>query len=161
MIKKISIILLFLCVLFIIYNVWLVDRKWMYEMLEIKIPIHCHMDYDDRHSGFRGEGETLAKVYFNEKQIERIVTQINQNDHWKELPMLENLRVLITEKSDEFYMKIPDIKNGYWIFKDRHSEATDIYNALEIFYGNRYSDNFSVGIIDLDSNVLYFYQLDT
>lgn len=128
--------------------------------LEVTVPLFCKIDYKDIHGGFLGDGETFAKVYLSKSQIDRLVKRIKKNEHWKEAPVYENLLNRI-QSSQDFGYKIPNIKNGYWIFKDRHSEATNIYDETSMFKERRGSVNYSVGILNLDTNILYFYQDDT
>ena len=54
---------------------------------------------------------------------------------------------------------IPDIENGYYYFLDRHSEATNVNNDEDL--NERSSYNFSLGIYDSDTMMLYYYELDT
>ena len=50
---------------------------------------------------------------------------------------------------------IPEINNGYWIFKDRTSKE-----KKERFPDVR-SGNYSVGVIDLDTNTLHYIKFDS
>ena len=54
---------------------------------------------------------------------------------------------------------IPTIENGYYYFKDRHSESTNKYDYTDI--NNRPSYNFTFAILDKDTNTIYYYELDT
>ena len=49
---------------------------------------------------------------------------------------------------------IPEIKNGYSLLIDKQNET--LTNMLE-----RASFNFILGIYDADTDILYFYELDT
>ena len=57
-------------------------------------------------------------------------------------------------------MEIPEVKNGYWFYLDRGSDAIDKYDE-NFMYKERYSHNYSVAVFDKDVNILYYYELDT
>lgn len=158
--KIILIVLTVFMVFFIMHEFVFYKYREIYLELEVTLPLFCKIDYKDIHGGFLGDGETFAKVNLSESQTDRFVKRIKNNQHWKEEPVNENLIHRI-QSSDEFGYKIPNIKNGYWIFKDRHSKATDIYDENGMFEEERGSVNYSVGILNLDTNILYFYQDDT
>ena len=54
---------------------------------------------------------------------------------------------------------IPKITNGYYMFKDRHSESKDLADDSELL--NRYSYNFSIAVYDSDADRVYFFDFDT
>ena len=108
--------------------------------------------------GFHGDGETLAKIYFSDKQAQKFTSMISNNSHWNELPIPETLQHCAYYSIDE-NIKIPFINNGYWFFLDRHSKATDKYNYNEML--GRASSNYNIAIFDTDSDILYIYSLDT
>lgn len=162
---KKSILIWFFIIVFLILFI-IQDLTWgrHYDIskdLEISLPLSVEIDYQDTHGGFLNDGETLATIILTQKQTDKIIKTINKNPHWKQCPLTDKLEHRVTVASNAFYMVIPKITNGYWIFKDHHSKATDIYNELDLFSQNRASSNFSVGILDLDTNTLYFYRLDT
>ena len=53
----------------------------------------------------------------------------------------------------------PKIKNGVYKFVDRHSESKNISDDSEML--DRYSFNFSIAVYDLDSDILYYFEMDT
>ena len=116
------------------------------------------MEEKDTHGGFHGDGESLVKICFSDEQAEKFISKIENNIHWNKLSIDEILQTCITNNSIED-MSIPFVKNGYWFFLDRHSEATDKYNYNDMF--NRASSNYSIAIFDIKSNILYIYSLDT
>ena len=156
--KIIGISILILIIGYIIYIHTLYNYVFYSSQIEIKIPLLAKMEEKDTHGGFHGDGEATLRVYFSDKQAERFVNKINQNNHWGKLPMPEILQRRLHNAIDK-EMVIPDIENGYWFFVDRHTEATDKYNYNDMF--SRSSLNFSVAVFDADSNILYFYALDT
>ena len=157
--KIIGILLLVLIIVYIVYIHTLRNYFFYSSQIEIQIPLFAKMEEKDTHGGFHGDGEAFLKVNFSDKQAEKFVNKINQNNHWKKLPMPERLQNRVSN-ADEVEA-IPIVKNGYWFFEDRHAKATDKYNYNEIFDSNRASLNFSVAVFDTDANILYFYALDT
>lgn len=128
--------------------------------VEINIPLLTKVESIDTHGGFHMDGEMLAKVRFNSRQAERVIEEIKINEHWRELPMMEKLQETIIYNIDK-RMRIPFVKNGYWFYIDRHTEADNKYDEYERYMEKRYSTNYSVAVFDIDSNVLYYYELDT
>ena len=151
-------IILLLIIAHIIYLHTLYDYNFYSSLIEIPIPIFAKMEEKDMHGGFHGDGETLAKFYFSDKQAKELTSNISNNSHWNNLPIPEILQECAYNSIDED-IENPFINNGYWIFLDRHSEAIDKYYYNEIF--NRASLNYSIATFDIDSNVLYIYSLDT
>lgn len=127
--------------------------------IEVPIPLFVKMEEKDTHGGFHGDGEAFVKIYFSDKQSETFVKNINENNHWRKLPMPERLQNRVSNVDE--VEEIPVVENGYWFFVDRHTKATNKYNYNEIFNLDRTSLNFSVALFDIDANILYFYALDT
>ena len=115
----------------------------------------------DTHGGFLGDGDYFARVVCSKLDS----SQLSSN--WKELPLsssLDRVKNLIQCNSKQcatFFERyhIPEIKNGYYYFYDRHSESIDKYDDTDL--NNRSSYNFSLAIYDSDSGVIYYYKLDT
>ena len=151
-------IILLLIIVYIIYLHTFYDYNFYSSLIEIPIPMFSKMEEKDTHGGFHGDGETLVKFYFSDKQAQNFTSNISNNLHWNELPIPETLQHCAYDSIDED-IKIPFINNGYWLFLDRHSKTTDKYNYYEMF--GRASSNYSIAIFDIDSNILYIYSLDT
>lgn len=156
--KIITLIILLILIIYIIYTFTLEKYFFYSSLIEIQIPIFSKMEEKDIRVGFNGDGEALVKVYFSEKQAQKFTSNISNNSHWNELPIPETLQHYVYDSINED-IKIPFINNGYWLFLDRHSKATDKYNYYEMF--DRASLNYSIAIFDIDSNILYIYSLDT
>ena len=54
---------------------------------------------------------------------------------------------------------LPKIKNGIYYFRDRYAE--NYPEEADININERYSYNFTACLLDLDTNKLYIYELDT
>ena len=144
------------------------EVKSVSKQIGVDLPKPAEMEFSNTHGGFHGDGETFAKFKFDEEDAKTVEEEISQNESWKELPMSENLSIILFggEKDGINYghfldgeYEIPQVKNGYWFFNDRHSESTDSSSDAELL--NRGSYNFTAAIYDSDNSVLYFYKLDT
>ena len=156
--KIIGISILILIVGYIIYVHTLYNYVFYSSQIEIKIPLFAKMEEKDTHGGFHGDGEATLRVYFSNKQAEKFVNKINQNNHWGKLPMPEDLQKRLPNEVER-EIAISTIENGYWFFVDRHNEATDKYNYNDMF--GRASLNYSIAVFDTDSNILYFFASDS
>jgi len=147
----------FLIVDFLVANV--IELQYI---LEVGIPIFCKRENIDTYSPYYNNGEGIHKLYLSEKQSKNMLDDINKNKHWKELPIREDIKeeikYYIALYDDNLYSKIPEVKNGYWVFRDRTSSAEDVY-AYEKFFAHRVSA-FSIGLFDTDENILYYYTYD-
>ncbi len=122
------------------------------------------IDKGDTHGGFNGDVTYHIAVDCSKKK-EEIKKTVSE---WSELPLSENLQLIMYggEKDGMTYgynlageNNIPLIKNGYYCFLDRHSEAVDKYSDNDLF--DRYSYNFSLAIYDTDTDILYYIRFDT
>jgi hypothetical protein len=52
---------------------------------------------------------------------------MEENEHWLELPLSENLQTFLYQPYDDT-LTIPEIKNGYYYFYDKHSDSKDPYD---------------------------------
>ena len=123
------------------------------------------VDELDTHGGFLGDGSYyfILDCSDNKEKALKIV------EGWKKLPLSENLKLIMYggekdgisyngyDLSEEAHM--PKIKNGYYIFEDRHSESKDSADDTELF--SRYSYNFSIAVYDCDTNKMYYFKYDT
>ncbi len=89
---------------------------------------------------------------------------------WQELPLpepLETAMYSVTEADGErtitrgtcFQREIPWVSDGYYFFRDRHSESADPADPAELL--ERGSYNFTVALYDRDSQTLYYGEVDT
>ncbi len=118
----------------------------------------------DTHGGFHGDGSyyLILDCSDNRDKAMKILKD------WKELPFSENLSLVMYggEKDGKSYgynlaekAKIPKVENGYYYFKDRHSESKDSEDDTDLF--NRSSFNFSIAIYDSDTDTMYYFEFDT
>jgi len=126
------------------------------------------MSESDTHGGFHGDGDTVVVIQFADTSFS---DQIKDNEEWNAMPLTENLTALVygihTETSSIGPMihsgdnvpVVPEIENGYYYFRDRHSQSTDPKDDTNVL--NRASYNFTIAIFDVDANILYYLELDT
>lgn len=118
------------------------------------------LEEKDTHGGFLGDGDYFARI-----KCSKIEDKINKK--WKELPISDELKEVTemehcdSKSCENIYKRynIPNIENGYYYFKDRHSESTNTYDYKDI--NKRSSYNFTFAILDKDTNMIYYYELDT
>ena len=89
--KRACLIILLLIIAYIIYLQTLYDYNFYSSLIEIPIPIFAKIEEKDTHGGFHGDGETLAKFYFSDKQAQNFTSNISNNSHWNEFPIPETL----------------------------------------------------------------------
>lgn len=117
----------------------------------------------DRHGGFHGDGDRVLILDCSENR-DKALEDIAE---WKKLPLSENLQVLlyrdeIEGRSYDYNfagrLNIPEIKNGYYSFYDRHMYSKDAKDDTNVF---RTSFNFSLALYDLDTDTMYILEVDT
>jgi len=113
----------------------------------------------DTHGGFHGDGEFYLVLQFNKRQISKFVDEVSKNNKWQKLPVsdLHNSIGRNFRGWEKRRYEVPSkAKNGYYYF---HDFQRDWYpndpNA------GKYSVNYVIAILDLDSNRLFVFQIDT
>ncbi len=126
------------------------------------------MSESDSHGGFHGDGDTIVVIQFADTSFS---TQVEENEEWNAMPLTENLTALVygIRKEDgsvgpmihsgDGTPAIPEVENGYYYFRDRHSQSTDPTDDSGVL--GRASYNFTIAIYDTDSKILYYMELDT
>lgn len=134
--------------------------------LEIKVPFTLEFQYEDSHGGFHGDGIMLAKASLNEKEINKIIKESKRK--WMKTPLPKNINlVLYGGKNDDNYyesdlskrLSMSRVENGYWIFVDRFRGERTFNEGENLF--PIVSNNYSLGVIDLDRNVFYYIEYDS
>ena len=134
------------------------------EYFGFKTDVFAVVEEKDTHGGFHGDGSYYLILDCSEK-TEQAMGLIAE---WKQLPLTENLQVIMyggTKNGVSYGHGLaeeahwPIINNGVYKFADRHAEAVDQLDDTNLF--NRHSYNFSVAVYDLDTNTLYYFELDT
>lgn len=145
------------------------DTDDIASFLEINIPKYTSIYQDSSEDGFLGDGFSYASISFDEEHVKQLINEIEKNDSWRKFPLSDQLATFIYGYEDETEViesvvkadveDFPNIDNGYWFFKDNNNKNGDPYNDTHLF--NRNSFNCMIGILDTDTNILYFYNLDT
>lgn len=125
----------------------------------------CNIEKESNtHGGIHGDGDYLI-VADCSKNIENIKKQISD---WNKLPLSKNLQQIMyggNINGQESYLhlakdnNIPEIKNGYYLFVDRHRESKNINSDKDLF--GRFSFNFTLIMFDEDTKKIYYYEFDT
>lgn len=143
--------------------------------LGVDISGYTEMTESDNHGGFHGDGELLYTAYYNagpaaelEEKLENLAGE--ETSGWKELPMTEVLQAAAYGVKEETrrvgpyvtldgQQALPEVTEGYYYFRDRHSEAADERDSSQLLPRN--SQNFTLAVYDAENNVLYYYEGDT
>lgn len=159
---KIKLILLLLIIIYLIgYFNNVSPENYIKKEIDIDISSCKIENINDTHDGFHGDGEQIIKINCNENSNDIL----EQLDDWNEFPLTENLQLIMyggvrDKMSYEYNLAqkngIPQITNGYYYFIDRQSNSND---DKEIF--NRHALNFTLAIFDVDTNIMYYYEIDT
>ncbi len=122
----------------------------------------------DNHGGFHGDG---CSFYIVEFEDGKMAERLSKNEQWKELPLDETVQTLVYGISDETGSKgpyvtddnnnclIPEIQNGYYTLTDRYLQYYPEEKDKSIL--DRAALNYTLGIYDSDTNILYFFREDT
>ena len=122
------------------------------------------LEEKDTHGGFHGDGSfyLILDCSQNADKARSIV------ENWTTLPLSQNLHIVMYggEKNGTNYgynfaeeAHWPTIKNGVYKFVDRQSESKNSSDDSDLL--DRYSFNFSIAVYDLDSDILYYFEMDT
>ena len=143
--------------------------------LGVDISGYTEMTESDNHGGFHGDGELLYTAYYNagpaaelEEKLEVLAGK--ETSGWKKLPMTEVLQAAAYGIKEETrrvgpyvtldgQQALPEVKEGYYYFRDRHSQAEDERDDSQLL--QRHSFNFTLAVYDAENNVLYYYEGDT
>ena len=126
----------------------------------------------DSHGGFLGDGTSFYALQFKGgSQAETI----KASEDWKPFPLPDSLKTvawglqddehdfapMIIKDNDWDHPLIPQVQNGYYFFRDRHSYATDPKDDSMLLDESRPSYNFTLAIYDTDTDTLYYAEVDT
>lgn len=139
-------------------------------ILDIDVSSGTISHTQDSHGGFHNDGLLFTEITFTD-ETESLKNEIKRSSLWTEMPLPESLNTLIygnisstqaigpyitDEESNPLF---PNVENGYYFFKDRHSESKNSGNDTDVL--NRSSFNFTIAIYDEDTKTIYFAQMDT
>jgi len=131
----------------------------MNECLELKVPKLANREIIKLQERDLFKDEELIKIYLSKNQMETISKKIKKNNNWKNTQLDERLNERMNFYTrEEIYEKIPDIENVYWIFTNRSNAVEDKHSIDQLLDDMYYS--VSLGILDMDNNILYYYEYD-
>ena len=113
---------------------------------------------DDTHGGFHNDGETYIQIRFNEDD-RAVLEQIEASAEWIALPLPAELRALAGYMNEVQLPADKELGEGYYCFRDRHSEAEDRSDYSAAL--GRYSYNFTLAFYSIGEKTLCFCMLDT
>ena len=133
------------------------------EALGVKVNEGEVLEDYDTHGGFLGDGLSCITL---QTESDYLLKQIEKDKRWKKFPADKTVETLLYGngqdgpylKNKEGKLFVPKIRNGYYYLKDRQNagENGEHRNILE-----RYSFNFTLGIYDADTGILYCIEFDT
>lgn len=144
-----------------------INRR-MSESLGIDIPNQIKIEYEDTHGGFHGDGDTTAIAEFTGVLAEEIQAEITADSDWKSLPFSEDHDMMMyggvkngIQYAYDFaeLLDMPRIENGFWYYEDRQIESGLSSEGQALF--PRASYNFTMAVYDLDTDLLYYLEVDT
>ena len=114
----------------------------------------------DTHKFPNGDGERFIEIDCNRNTEE---LKENLEEYYPKLPLPKELENLVYNELNgmELGSKIPKVDNGYYYFIDRHADNLEGENDNFEKIVKRNSYNFTLVIYNLDTNMIYHYQLDT
>ena len=115
----------------------------------------------DTHGGFLGDGDYFAKIKCSKINYNKL------SKNWKKLPLSDSLnQVTQIKKCNDKDCKniyerfsIPSIENGYYYFLNKQAKSKNKYDDTNL--NDKTSLNFILAIMDMDTNIIYYYELDT
>jgi len=143
--------------------------------LGVDISGYTEMTESDSHGGFHGDGELLYTAYYNagpaaelEEKLEVLAGK--ETSGWRKLPMTEVLQTAAYGAEGDGWKAgpwitvngeagFPEVTEGYYYFRDRHSQAEDERDDSQLLQRN--SQNFTLAIYDGDRKILYYYEGDS
>lgn len=114
----------------------------------------------DTHGGFLGDGLTYISIRFTPEQAPE---DQMQPPYWHPLPLSQNLDTVLYSgrflRNAHEGLLLPPIKNGFYYFRDRHSQSVDDTDDTPLF--SQGSFNFTLAVYDSDAKTLHYIAYDT
>lgn len=160
-IMAISLTSLICLVLFAFISYYTSMNRKISKDLNSSIPITLEFEYKDSHHWFLGDGATIAKAKLEDDDIIKIMEKSKREWLKTPIPIEIQERVYGNEFNEALIQDalIPEVKNGYWTFLDRYRLDNGLETEPNVYYEN--TGNYSLGVIDLDNNILYYIKFDS
>lgn len=152
---------IFVIILLIIFSLILYTNDMqMNECLEFRVSKLTKRETTQLQDSDLFNGEEVIKIYLSENQTKNVKDKIEKNNNWKKGKIDERLEEKIKFYTREnIYDRIPNIENVYWIFTNRSNEVDNKHSVDELLEDGMYYA-ISLGILDVDNNILYYYEYD-
>lgn len=132
----------------------------MNEALEIRVPLLTKREKVELQNGDFFNEEEVIKIHLSSIQMRIILNKVQNNENWKKEKLDERLKERLEfHTREEIFYKIPNIENYYWIFTNRSNGVEDKHSVDELLEDGMYYA-ISFGILDIDNNILYYYEYD-
>ena len=132
----------------------------MNEALELRVPLLTKREKIELQNGDFFNEEELIKIHLSNIQMKIILNKVQKNDNWKNMQLDERLKERLEfHTREEIFYQIPEIENYYWIFTNRSNGVDDKHSVDALLEDGMYYA-ISFGILDIDNNVLYYYEYD-
>lgn len=150
------IILLLLLIVLILYT----NDMQMNECLELRVPKLTKREVCELQDSDLFNDEEVIKIYLSKNQEKNMIKKIEKNENWKNTKLDERLEERLEFHTREnIYYEIPKIENYYWIFTNRSNGVNDKHSIDELLEDRMYYA-ISFGILDMDNDILYYYEYD-
>lgn len=157
--KRIFVISSIVITLMLVYLVLYFKDMQMNSCLEFGVPKLTKREKIELQSKDLRNDEKLIKIYFSKNQMKMLLKEIKKNNNWKNTQLDERLNKKINFYTrEEIYNKIPNIEDACWIFTNRSNRVEDTHSIEQLLDDMYYT--VSLGILDLDNNILYYYEYD-
>lgn len=141
--------------------------KQVAKTLEIPLKDYKILEEVNSHQGFHGDGETFYKIKL--KDTDELISMINGSKFWHKLDDIDYLDenminglILFNMKGEnltsKFIKDLTSVNDGYLFFKNRFQ--ADKNNNADDSKINFNSFNFTMGVLDINNNILYYYEND-
>lgn len=132
----------------------------MNETLELRVPLLTKREKVELKNGDFFNEEEVVKIHLSSIQMKTILKKIENNENWKKEKIDERLKERLEfHTREEIFYQIPEIENYYWIFTNRSNGVEDKRSVDALIEDGMYYA-ISFGILDVDNNVLYYYEYD-
>lgn len=166
------------------------DQAKTAKILGIKLPDAEQCEYMDTHGGLLGDGDTMAKITFSQKEAAALEAELAGNEKWNELPVTDSLALMLYggTADDVSYRgrlwimdqylgdgtteQIQSVSEGYWYFLDKNDEENR-YGQWEeetikipdmpeiVSHAYEFTQNYVIAVYDAENGILYVHEYDS
>lgn len=132
----------------------------MNETLELRVPLLTKREKVELQNGDFFNEEEVIKIHLSSIQMKIILNKVQKNENWKEEKLDERLKERLEFNTrEEIFYQIPNIEKYYWIFTNRSNGVENKHSVDALLEDGMYYA-ISFGILDVDNNILYYYEYD-